>query len=65
MNHRITLAITVVKKAYVTALAGLVMASLALSVLGGCDSRGIKSGRYRVPRHLNVPTWFVRPTAES
>jgi Cu(I)/Ag(I) efflux system membrane fusion protein len=39
MNHRITLAITVVKKAYVTALAGLVMASLALSVLGGCNSR--------------------------
>jgi hypothetical protein len=38
MNHTIIAAIAAAKRAYVTALASLVIASPALSVLGGCDS---------------------------
>jgi multidrug efflux pump subunit AcrA (membrane-fusion protein) len=38
MNHKIIAAIAAAKRAYVTALASLVIAMPALSVLGGCDS---------------------------
>ena len=38
MNHMMIAAIAAAKRAYVTALASLVIASPALSVLGGCDS---------------------------
>jgi Cu(I)/Ag(I) efflux system membrane fusion protein len=38
MNHKIISAIAAAKRAYVTALASLVIAMPALSLLGGCDS---------------------------